>query len=65
MAGKYQDVGEDALRQFMEEVTLLTDAAEQSGEDVDAIKLMTVHASKGLEFPFVFIVGLEDQIFPL
>jgi DNA helicase-2/ATP-dependent DNA helicase PcrA len=56
MAGKYDGVGEDALRLFMEEVTLLTDAAEQDEQDVDCIKLMTVHASKGLEFPFVFIV---------
>jgi len=65
MAGKYDGVGEDALRLFMEEVTLLTDAAEQGEQDVDCIKLMTVHASKWLEFPFVFITGLEDQIFPL
>jgi len=65
MAGKYEWSGEDALRLFMEEVTLLTDAAQQGEEDVDCIKLMTVHASKWLEFPFVFIAGLEDQIFPL
>lgn len=65
MAGKYDGVGEEALRLFMEEVTLLTDAAEQGEQDVDCIKLMTVHASKWLEFPFVFIAGLEDQIFPL
>lgn len=65
MAGKYEGSGEEALRLFMEEVTLLTDAAEQGEQDVDCIKLMTVHASKWLEFPFVFIAGLEDQIFPL
>jgi DNA helicase-2/ATP-dependent DNA helicase PcrA len=65
MAGKYDGVGEETLRLFMEEVTLLTDAAEQNSEQVDSIKLMTVHASKWLEFPFVFIVWLEDQIFPL
>ena len=65
MAGKYDGSGEEALRLFMEEVTLLTDAAQQGEEEVDCIKLMTVHASKWLEFPFVFIAGLEDQIFPL
>ena len=65
MAGKYHDTGEAALRQFMEEITLLSDIAENEQGDIDAIKLMTVHASKWLEFPFVFIVGLEEQIFPL
>lgn len=65
MAGKYDGIGEESLRLFMEEVTLLTDAAEQGEQDVDAMKLMTVHASKWLEFPFVFIAWLEDQIFPL
>jgi DNA helicase-2/ATP-dependent DNA helicase PcrA len=49
----------------MEEVTLLADAADNSDENAEAIKLMTTHSSKGLEFPFVFLVGLEDGIFPL
>jgi len=48
---------------------LLTDAALTTDQDSlekkeDAVKLMTVHASKGLEFPFVFITGLEDDLFP-
>ena len=46
MAGKYHDTGEAALRQFMEEITLLSDIAENEQGDIDAIKLMTVHASK-------------------
>lgn len=65
MAGKYSDTWVESLRLFMEEVTLLTDIATSDDADTDAIKLMTVHSSKGLEFPFVFVVGLEDQIFPL
>lgn len=65
MAGKYEATGDQALRQFMEEVTLLSDIAENSEGALDAVKLMTVHSSKGLEFPFVFVVGLEDHVFPL
>ena len=65
MAEKYQQTWEDALRQFMEEVALLSDIAENSDWSLDAIKLMTVHSSKWLEFPFVFVVGLEDHVFPL
>jgi len=65
MAGKYVDNGMDSLRQFMEEVALLSDISEDEKGNLEAIKLMTVHASKGLEFPIVFIAGLEDQIFPL
>jgi len=65
MAEKYQQTGDEALRQFMEEVALLSDIAENSDWALDAVKLMTVHSSKWLEFPFVFVVWLEDHIFPL
>ena len=65
MAEKYQQTGEDSLRSFMEEVALLSDIAENDKEAIDSVKLMTVHSSKGLEFPFVFVVGLEDHVFPL
>lgn len=57
--------GEDLLRWFLEEVTLMVDTIENSDENSDAVKLMTIHSSKGLEFPVVFIVGAEDSIFPL
>lgn len=57
--------GESLLRQFMEEVTLLSDISENESWEIEAVKLMTVHSSKGLEFPIVFVVGLEDYIFPL
>lgn len=65
MAEKYIETGEDALRQFMEEVALLADISENEQGEIDAVKLMTVHSSKGLEFPIVFVAGLEDHMFPL
>ncbi len=49
----------------MEEVTLLSDVSENEQGELDAVKLMTVHSSKGLEFSMVFVVGLEDNMFPL
>ncbi len=65
MASKYIEKWEDTLRQFMEEVSLLSDITENEKWDIDAVKLMTIHSSKWLEFPCVFIVWLEDGIFPL
>ncbi len=52
------------LSQFMEEIALYTDADEKDKQDGDFISLMTIHAAKGLEFPYVFIVGLEENLFP-
>lgn len=43
----------------------MVDTIESKDENADAVKLMTVHSSKGLEFPVVFIVGAEDSVFPL
>lgn len=53
------------LDQFMQDIALLTDAdAKESDEDKDRVSLMTIHAAKGLEFPYVFIVGVEENLFP-
>ncbi|MDQ3456809.1 MAG: DNA helicase PcrA [Actinomycetota bacterium] len=54
------------LTDFLEQVSLVADADElpDGGEDVGQILLMTVHTAKGLEFPVVFLTGLEDGIFP-
>ncbi len=52
------------LDSFMEEVPLLTDADNDDEEDTDKVTLMTIHASKGLEFSHVYIVGLEENLFP-
>ncbi len=52
------------LGTYLQQITLLTDADNESDDNQDVVKLMTVHASKGLEFPCVFIVGMEENIFP-
>ena len=52
------------LHDFLEEVSLLTDIDEWN-EDENHVTMMTVHSSKGLEFPVVFVTGLEDGLFPL
>lgn len=52
------------LANFLEEVSLLTDQDTEKSEDFDKVTLMTVHSSKGLEFNNVFIVGLEENLFP-
>ncbi len=65
IAARYDGNGEEVLMQFLEEISLMTSIEEASADEADAIKLMTVHSSKGLEFPYVFVVGLEEGIFPL
>ena len=54
----------DGLQIFMEDVALLTDQDNDKDGDADKVTLMTVHSSKGLEFKNVFIVGLEENLFP-
>lgn len=53
-----------SLSDFMIDVALLTDADNETEEDRNKISLMTIHSSKGLEFPHVFLVGLEENLFP-
>ena len=55
---------EGGLTEFLEEVSLLTDL-DQWNDEANRVTLMTVHAAKGLEFPVVFMTGLEDGLFPL
>ncbi len=52
-----------ALSEFLEDVALATDLDKDTGDD-DRVALMTIHLAKGLEFPYVFIVGLEEDLFP-
>jgi len=52
------------LANFLEEVSLLTDQDNEKTEDFDKVTLMTVHSPKGLEFNNVFVVGLEENLFP-
>ena len=65
MAEKYTETGIEGLSKMMDEISLLTDAAENADDTVDSIKLMTIHSSKGLEFRNVFVTGIEENIFPL
>lgn len=53
-----------SLNKFMEDVALLTDQDKKDEEDDDYVTLMTIHSAKGLEFPYVYIVGLEENLFP-
>jgi len=53
-----------SLDEFMIDVALLTDADQEKDEEKNHVTLMTIHSSKGLEFPHVFLVGLEENLFP-
>ena len=60
-----EDMGDQVgLSDFLQEVALLTDLDSDNDKDQPRVSLMTIHAAKGLEFPTVFIVGLEENIFP-
>lgn len=64
LATEYDKYGEkEGLNKFLEEASLVSDQDTDTNES-DRVKLMTIHASKGLEFPYVFITGLEDGLFP-
>ena len=55
---------ENLLSHYMRDVALLTNQDNEKKEDFNKVTLMTVHAAKGLEFPYVFVVGLEQNLFP-
>ncbi len=60
-----EDMGDEIyLPDFLQEVALLTDLDSDDGDSNDKVTLMTIHSAKGLEFPTVFVVGLEENIFP-
>ena len=65
---EFVNSGEDdelkTLADFMMDVALLTDTDQEKLEDRNHVSLMTIHASKGLEFPHVYVVGLEENLFP-
>ncbi len=58
------DDATNSLAEFMIDVALLTDADDDKEEEKNHVTLMTIHASKGLEFPHVFLVGMEENLFP-
>ena len=53
-----------SLAEYLEDVSLATDSDKEIGDD-DRVALMTIHLAKGLEFPYVYIVGMEEDLFPL
>jgi DNA helicase-2/ATP-dependent DNA helicase PcrA len=57
------EVGDKSMGSYLQQIVLLTDS-EDDKENADAVKLMTIHAAKGLEFPVVFLGGLEETLFP-
>lgn len=57
------ELRDKSLGAYLQQITLLTDADEKD-KNPDAVRLMTIHAAKGLEFPCVFAVGLEENLFP-
>jgi DNA helicase-2/ATP-dependent DNA helicase PcrA len=60
---KEVDGARGALSEFLEDVALATDMDNDTGDD-DRVALMTIHLAKGLEFPHVFVVGMEEDLFP-
>jgi DNA helicase II / ATP-dependent DNA helicase PcrA len=58
------EVGDKSLGGYLQQIVLLTDTDNEDKENADTVKLMTIHAAKGLEFPVVFIGGLEETLFP-
>ncbi|MDP3359980.1 MAG: 3'-5' exonuclease [Lutibacter sp.] len=59
-----ENEADDSLAFFLEDVALATDLDTKNKDDAPRVSLMTIHLAKGLEFPFVYIVGLEENLFP-
>ncbi|MCX6248759.1 MAG: UvrD-helicase domain-containing protein [Bacteroidetes bacterium] len=61
-----QPVGDGGrtLAHFMQDIALLTDQDTTDSENQDRVTLMTIHAAKGLEFPYIYVVGMEENLFP-
>ncbi|HRY33656.1 MAG TPA: 3'-5' exonuclease [Bacteroidales bacterium] len=65
ITGEITTTANPTLDRFLQEVSLLTDLdSDDDKENKDKVTLMTVHSAKGLEFPYVFVVGLEENLFP-
>ena len=59
-----ENAGDTSLSDYLQTVTLYTDADQEKAEDHDKVTLMTVHSAKGLEFRHVYLTGLEEELFP-
>jgi DNA helicase-2/ATP-dependent DNA helicase PcrA len=58
------EVEDKSLGAFLQEVALLTSADQAGDDDDDKVTMMTIHMAKGLEFPYVYVVGMEEDLFP-
>lgn len=58
------ELEDKSLGSYLQQISLLTDVGKEEDEDDNVVKLMSIHAAKGLEFPCVFAVGLEEDLFP-
>jgi DNA helicase II / ATP-dependent DNA helicase PcrA len=61
---EFSEVPFRTLDEYMQQVSLLTDQDTDDPNDKDKVTLMTIHAAKGLEFPYLYVVGLEENLFP-
>jgi DNA helicase-2/ATP-dependent DNA helicase PcrA len=59
-----EDIEDKSLAFFLQDIALLTGNEKSEEESKDTVSLMTIHSAKGLEFPHVYIVGLEENLFP-
>lgn len=59
-----EESGIASLEEFLNEVSLVSDVNEQKNDNTSKVTLMTIHAVKGLEFDYVFVIGMEENIFP-
>ena len=59
-----EDIEDKGLDVFMQDIALLTNEDNDKDPNADTVSMMTIHASKGLEFPYVHVVGLEENLFP-
>jgi DNA helicase-2/ATP-dependent DNA helicase PcrA len=59
-----EEAGDTGLESFLQSVSLLTDADNEKEEDRDKVTIMTAHSAKGLEYRFVYVTGLEEELFP-
>ena len=62
--GEREDIEDRSLAVFMQDIALLTNDDKKDDKSLDTVSLMTIHSSKGLEFKNVFVVGLEENLFP-
>lgn len=59
-----EESGIASLEEFLSEVSLVSDVNEQTNDDASKVTLMTIHSVKGLEFSYVFVIGMEENVFP-